>query len=601
MGGCRLDERLKPLLKQSAIGGATEDQFMTQLVQYFEASEVAVLARCLCVPLVSVRVGKITKQGNMLYPTALRGFLSLTLLPSSHMRISFTGDDGFIEKLAVVGNDLESASVIIEGISADTSGRSFLLKFSDSRILFFWCSEKSKGDGMELIVKMKDLLGNKPSLSGLTGISKCRLDSFATHLRDNMLALASTPTTAFTSSGSQMASSNSSEVDLGCQSKTSHVLVPTAHAAKSNLVYQTSLSPRSNAFKDGNIFTRKGVQEKKNRWGDSSINVHLSTSPVSSHDQSMIQNGGKAESHGLLHPMLSPLSLPLFSLCPTFAIPSKFSSQSSFFSPYYCWCPPCPASLQYSLASNLPNSSEFMPLPPLSTLLSSASPPKSLTTSKYSFEVTELPSLKLPASLLPDPLLHFPMPISSICSLPCSQQIATFTPFMSDPIVHLPMIDICSSGQGYLFNAGPSISASHPPLPINLANHQLIPPMESLVEKNARETLRVLMASTPTLSSSKLLNVFPVVLSSTELYGKGTSVPGNGDLFKGTVDVQSINCGISSLKFPSSIGDTSRDVLGDRIECNCPNSNNCHCPNSNNCHCPNTNNCQMSNTETEEL
>lgn len=72
MGGCRSDERLKPLLKQNATGGVAEDQFVTQLVQYFEASEVVVLARCLCVPLVSVRVGKITKQGNMLCPTNLR-------------------------------------------------------------------------------------------------------------------------------------------------------------------------------------------------------------------------------------------------------------------------------------------------------------------------------------------------------------------------------------------------------------------------------------------------------------------------------------------------------------------------------------------------
>lgn len=40
--------------------------------QHFEASEVGMLARCLYVPLVSVRVGKVKKRGNILCPTATR-------------------------------------------------------------------------------------------------------------------------------------------------------------------------------------------------------------------------------------------------------------------------------------------------------------------------------------------------------------------------------------------------------------------------------------------------------------------------------------------------------------------------------------------------
>lgn len=40
--------------------------------QRFEASEVGMLARCLCAPLVSIRVGKVNKQGNLLCPTATR-------------------------------------------------------------------------------------------------------------------------------------------------------------------------------------------------------------------------------------------------------------------------------------------------------------------------------------------------------------------------------------------------------------------------------------------------------------------------------------------------------------------------------------------------
>ncbi|MCE0480992.1 hypothetical protein HAX54_038313 [Datura stramonium] len=38
----------------------------------FEPSEVGMLARCLCIPLVSMRVGKIKKQGMLLCPTATR-------------------------------------------------------------------------------------------------------------------------------------------------------------------------------------------------------------------------------------------------------------------------------------------------------------------------------------------------------------------------------------------------------------------------------------------------------------------------------------------------------------------------------------------------
>jgi len=42
------------------------------LHQHFEASEVGILVRCLCVPLVSIRVGKVTKEGNLLCPSATR-------------------------------------------------------------------------------------------------------------------------------------------------------------------------------------------------------------------------------------------------------------------------------------------------------------------------------------------------------------------------------------------------------------------------------------------------------------------------------------------------------------------------------------------------
>ena len=72
MGACRADERMKPLLKMNAACGVAEDHLLTQLSQHFEPSEVGMLARCFCVPLVSVRVGKINKEGTRLCPTAIR-------------------------------------------------------------------------------------------------------------------------------------------------------------------------------------------------------------------------------------------------------------------------------------------------------------------------------------------------------------------------------------------------------------------------------------------------------------------------------------------------------------------------------------------------
>lgn len=83
-----------------------------------------------------------------------RGNLNLTLLPSSDLRISFVGDDGCTEKLFVLGSDSESLTVTIEDISADNSGRSFLMRFPGGQISYFWCSEKSMLLGAELFTKV---------------------------------------------------------------------------------------------------------------------------------------------------------------------------------------------------------------------------------------------------------------------------------------------------------------------------------------------------------------------------------------------------------------------------------------------------------------
>ncbi len=55
--------------------------------QHFKARELAMLARCLCAPLVSIRVGKVSRQGHLLCPTTTRsvhychqGFCQIFLL-----------------------------------------------------------------------------------------------------------------------------------------------------------------------------------------------------------------------------------------------------------------------------------------------------------------------------------------------------------------------------------------------------------------------------------------------------------------------------------------------------------------------------------------
>nr|GEU84444.1 hypothetical protein [Tanacetum cinerariifolium] len=122
---------------------------------------------------------------------------------------------------------------------------------------------------------------------------------------------------------------------------------------------------------------------------------------------------------------------------------------SSLVSPYYCWCPPSrmiPASTLESYA-----------LPPLSSLLAA---------SALSPNLSEIPFLPL--------------------SMSASQGIPIFTPLMCDPIVHIPVIDICSSGQAFLVSGGPGMSISIPPL-----HNPLVQDTES--EKSARDTLRLLI------------------------------------------------------------------------------------------------------------
>ncbi|KAF0926972.1 hypothetical protein E2562_028554 [Oryza meyeriana var. granulata] len=72
LGACRADERLRPLLTFNLSCGAAKDHFISHLSQHFEALEVVLLARCLCVPLVALRIGKVDRHGPLIRPTVIR-------------------------------------------------------------------------------------------------------------------------------------------------------------------------------------------------------------------------------------------------------------------------------------------------------------------------------------------------------------------------------------------------------------------------------------------------------------------------------------------------------------------------------------------------
>ncbi|VAH31192.1 unnamed protein product [Triticum turgidum subsp. durum] len=488
-----------------------------------------------------------------------KGKLNLGLLPSSSMRLTFSGDDGCSEELALLNEGLEVSELVIEEISADNSGRSFLIRISESKRLYYWCAEKSKECGMELLAKMKNLLQGRPTLSDLTGISNSRLDAFVTNLHAYLLAPSIGDAKLLGSSTDFLSNSSSQGQHLqppSVVSRSSRSCTSAANATKASLIYQASLSPRSSTFKDGVPRTScaKVVgREKLKRRGDwlgpstalidanpliaKSVNPD-STSEVSDRDCSK-NSVTPASSLDL------PLSFPL--LPPLYPLPE--GSSENPFKPYYCWCPPCPSSLQYSVTPlHMPVTSvEPFPQSPLGSLVSNevssvSSFSAKLDTTNSPPSILHDPSLhlQLPTSIVPlhgsmvstypllhlpfptsplvpvhgsqvptFPLLHLPLPTSPFVSLH-SSQVPTFTPLMSDPIVHVPVIDMCSSGQAYLVSCGPSITS---PVPLLPSLKPLIPETESLVERSARETLMRLLASTPPSSNPQLVNILPAVLT----------------------------------------------------------------------------------------
>lgn len=508
------------------------------------------------------------------------------------MRISFTGDDGCIERLAVVASDCESSPVIIEEISADISGRSFLLKLPGSEVSYFWCSERSKSRGVELLSKMKDLLKKKPSLSHLTGICESRIDSFANHLRAYLVGSSThAETTSTTSSLAFDSSTHASSSDLHSSSRPSRSRLTATNTVKVHPLYQGSLSPRSSTFKDGmsksTSYNRNATKEKLRRRGDgysSSLAVNnllvtaasrtthtLSTSQPEDNSGSIGSSSDYSGSAPFCLPEIPFLSYPSSSCSHSVikAQQSEFAVTSPPITPCYCWSPRYPSPLQYTVSSHLPiASTECLRLPPLSSLLSSKEPPVSINVSELPIDIAGLPSHKLP-SLFPSTLVHFPLPIPSHSTLPCSQ-VPAFTPFMSDSIVHIPMIDVCSTGPGYLVSAESALSLAIPPLLPTCAS-PLISQSES-AEMNARETLRMLMASAPPSTCPPFMTMLPQVLNSSEemfpyahVSKREIIAAGSRGLYSGVLDVKAVTSGLSLMTFSSSTQNLARGDLDMRI------------------------------------
>ncbi|KAF7816354.1 uncharacterized protein G2W53_030323 [Senna tora] len=571
MGACRADERLKPLLKMNASCGVAEDPLLTQLSQHFEPSEVGILARCFCIPLVSIRVGKISKEGTRLCPTANRGNLTLTLLPSSDLRLSFIGDDGKLERIFTLISKSQCSAVVVDEIPADSSGRSFLLRTPDGRTFYFWCSEKSKLLGIELLAKMKDLLKKKPSIAELSGISKSRLDSFATQLRTYLVGSAA-GNNQETSGGASTPSANTTvvcnDVSENSHSSSSSKYNRSRHSGgqvvKVNTLYQGSLSPRSSSFKEGpprNLSSlRIAAREKIKRRGDShqssvenlrndSMNTFNAPSKQSDHGKSPEATTNCAFSHSSFLGSLGLLTVP-----PSLGLGAEVPPLvSPLFSPYYCWCPPGVSTLPDTAAppQSLDSSLKFPPLQSDASLLPNIVPVNLLS---QAHPLNLSTSMDFPP-FLPDPLVRM--------SLPTSQQIPTFTPLICDPIVHVPVIDVCSSGQGYLVSAGPALPTSIPPLLPNLVK-PLIPESDSVV-KGARETLRLLMSGS-SQANQQVMDALPAVLTNSVDKPNNIFVAGSRGLYTGTREIGVIANSIAAMGLVSlsgvSRGENNSEICG---------------------------------------
>ncbi|XP_022133922.1 uncharacterized protein LOC111006348 isoform X2 [Momordica charantia] len=536
---------------------------MESVFGHFEPVEVGILARCFCIPLVSVRVGKIEKRGSLLCPTTTRGNLNLMIVPSSDFRLSFIGDNGHVERLFTLSNRVSSTAIIIDEIRSDQSGRSFVIKANDQDV-YFWCSEKSKLLGMELLLKMKDLLQRRPSISELTGISESRLGCFATRLRAYLVesTVSHHPASSADSHSLVNTTRELSQASHFGQSSASSKSMRSRNsgspAVKANSAHQGSLSPRSNSFKEGLpktlVSLRDAAREKFRRRGDNlALDNHIVGSSLGTDAFCVHSEAPNTDSSNPLSPS------NILESFGKLAAPAPASSShapcvvSPLFTPYYCWCPPGASSIlqRREEPSQLPTSSiSSFSLPPFPSLLP-VTTSANLSVPASPLNLVDAPSVDFPA-LFPEPLVHLP--------LKTSQQIPTFTPLFCDPIVHVPVIDVCSSGQGYLVSAGPTISTSIPPLHPKLVN-PMIPATD--VEKDARETLRLLISGS-SQGNPQLMNVLPVVLTDTEA-SQGIFLTGSRGLYSNARDIDAIANSIASIGIVSLPGQSTSENVGKRF------------------------------------
>ncbi|KAF3558444.1 hypothetical protein F2Q69_00010845 [Brassica cretica] len=491
LGACRGDERLKPLLKLDVSNGVAEDRLLAHLSQHFEPAEIGMLARCFCIPLVSIRVGKINKEGTLMRPTPIRGNLSLMILPTSDLRLSFIGDNGHSEQLFTYANKSHCSAVSIEEIAADSSGRSFVIRIANGNAFYYWCSEKSKLLGIELRRKMDELIKKKPSISELTGIEESRLGSVASHLRLYLMGsvvpnIKGCPVPTPDSSSSSgycettASSSASSSSLISLRTRHSETQLSKSHGNLSSS--SSSLEENTLRYSSLHISSRDESMQCSEGYFSIFDSLPITTVPTSAECEEAAD-----DSNGIGQILFSESAdLGLTSL----TLPQQFPMKMGppVFSPYYCWCPPSTSSIHAPSASYQfpPLSIELPLLPPLSSLLPSSGSDGFLIPSSP-LDLSDIPPL---------PLVHH-IPIPGATSSSSSSQQQMMIPLMCDPIVHIPVMDICSSGQAYLVSAGPTgmIPTGMPPLPVE---------NESLVEKGARETLRLLISGASATTSAPL-------------------------------------------------------------------------------------------------
>eukprot|EP00249_Psilotum_nudum_P023975 c29045_g2_i1 orf=311-3538(+) len=587
VGACRADERLRPMLRWNASCSGADGRLLAQLSQHFKARELGMLARCLCAPLVSIRVGKVQIQGRLICPSAIRGYLNLIMLPSSEMRLSFIGDDGAVERVAVVRPCSDLAPVCLMLLPPDTSGRTFVIKMPNGGHAYFWQSEKSKDVGAQLLAKLRDLLRQRPTLAQLTGIHESRLYSFMLQLRS---AVSSPSSSLLSSSLSSSSGSHQSPVlspsssslvitpEFSSGTHVSSVGIPTItssrqsqrlccnKASAARLVNsqppthirphsgnQCSLSPRVSGFKDGTVKVTTGVRcivssreklrkrfetsyctgasglslscRSNNLQSDEDLDDILNT-PMSTQISLSIRGDAISDvvTHSTgLYPSLQsvscavrqcsftreyniPLPKQVFNLpfvssgTPQNLLPSIFGavttspissysltisemplSTATVLAPYYCPCPLCTAALQYTFTPPfLPLKSDTSVLPVSSSLFSVRSGPALLSQTEISLDRVSISPI--------------PLPVSSLVNLPTPLQTSNLPLFFSDPIVHIPVIDIQSGTQSYLVTAPPSISSSviAPMLPNFLGS--IFPDTQAQMERQELPALNFLQS-----------------------------------------------------------------------------------------------------------